>query len=127
MNNQKDIERRNYAFPVTVTAEDEKRTVEGYALLFDTASDGLSFVEIIERGALEGVKVIFFTLIPMFVGTLMGNFIIKHTPQPVPVYDVYGHVIDVPQENLFLIAGFLVLITLVPLYFAAKEHNKRIA
>lgn len=55
MNNQKDIERRNYAFPVTVTVEDEKRTVEGYALLFDTASDGLSFVEIIERGALEGV------------------------------------------------------------------------
>lgn len=55
MNNQKDIERRNYAFPVTVTGEDEKRTVEGYALLFDTASDGLSFVEIIERGALEGV------------------------------------------------------------------------
>ncbi|MBO7342731.1 MAG: HK97 family phage prohead protease [Alistipes sp.] len=55
MNNQKDIERRNYAFPVTVTGEDEKRTVEGYALLFDTASDGLSFVEIIERGALDGV------------------------------------------------------------------------
>lgn len=55
MNDQKDIERRNYAFPVTVTGEDEKRTVEGYALLFDTASDGLSFVEIIERGALEGV------------------------------------------------------------------------
>lgn len=55
MNNQKDIERRNYAFPVTVTGDEEKRTVEGYALLFDTASDGLSFVEIIERGALEGV------------------------------------------------------------------------
>lgn len=49
------IERRNYASPVNVVGEDEKRTVEGYALLFDTASDGLCFIEVIERGALDGV------------------------------------------------------------------------
>ena len=78
------------------------------------------------RGALEGVKVISFTLIPMFVGTLLGNVIIKNTPQPVPVYDVYGHIIDVPQENLFGIAGIMVLLTLIPLYFGAKEYRKRI-
>ena len=78
------------------------------------------------RGALEGMKVIFFTLIPMFVGTLVGNFIIKHTPQPLPVYDVYGHIIDVPQENLFGIAGIMVLLTLIPLYFGSKEYRKRV-
>jgi len=77
------------------------------------------------RGALEGMKVIFFTLIPMFAGTLIGNFIIKHTPQLTPVYDVYGHVIDVPQENLFGIAGIMVLLTLVPLYFGGKLYRKR--
>ncbi len=49
------IETRNYAFPVTVTGEEEKRTVEGYALLYDTPSDGLPFTEVIERGALDGV------------------------------------------------------------------------
>ena len=38
-----------------VTADDEKRTVEGYALLFNTKSDALPFEEIIERGALDGV------------------------------------------------------------------------
>ena len=78
------------------------------------------------RGALEGMKVIFFTLIPMFVGTLIGNAIIKNTPQDRILLDVYNNPIDVPQENLFLIAGFLVLITLIPLYFAAKEHKKRV-
>jgi len=78
------------------------------------------------RGQLEGVRVISFTLIPMFVGTLIGNVIIKNTPQDQILLDVYGNPIDVPQENLFLIAGFLVLITLVPLYFAAKEHKKRV-
>ena len=78
------------------------------------------------RGQLEGIRVISFTLIPMFVGTLIGNVIIKNTPQDQILLDVYGNPIDVPQENLFLIAGFLVLVTLIPLYFAAKEHKKRI-
>lgn len=38
-----------------VIADEEKRTVEGYALLFGVPSDGLSFEEVIERGALDGV------------------------------------------------------------------------
>lgn len=38
-----------------VIADEEKRTVEGYALLFGVSSDGLSFEEVIERGALNGV------------------------------------------------------------------------
>lgn len=47
---------RNVSFQVQVTGEnEEKRTVEGYALLFDTPSDGLSFTEVIKRGALDGV------------------------------------------------------------------------
>ena len=47
---------RNTSFQVQVTGEnEEKRTVEGYALLFDTPSDGLSFTEVIKRGALDGV------------------------------------------------------------------------
>lgn len=62
----------------------------------------------------------------MLIGTLVGNVIIKNTPQTDVKYDVYGHVIDVPQENLFLIAGIMVLVTLLPLYFAAKEYYRRI-
>ena len=38
-----------------ITSDEEKRTVEGYALLFETPSDGLGFAEKIERGALDGV------------------------------------------------------------------------
>lgn len=47
---------RNTAYAVQMTGEaEESRSVEGYALLFDTPSDGLSFEESIERGALDGV------------------------------------------------------------------------
>lgn len=36
-------------------AENGQPVVEGYAVVFDTPSDGLPFTEIIERGALDGV------------------------------------------------------------------------
>lgn len=54
MDEKKEI--RNTSFQVQVTGEEgDKRTVEGYALLFGVSSDGLSFEEVIERGALDGV------------------------------------------------------------------------
>lgn len=56
MNEKKEmLEQRNTISPVSVTEENEKRTVEGYAMLFDVKSDGLDFEEVIERGALDGV------------------------------------------------------------------------
>lgn len=79
------------------------------------------------RGQFEGVRIIFFVLLPMMVGTVLGNIIIKNTPQDEIIYDTYGHPIDVPQENLFLYAAILVLFALIPLYFAAKEYKKRLA
>ena len=46
---------RNTTFQVTANEENEKRTVEGYAMLFGVNSDNLGFEEVIERGALDGV------------------------------------------------------------------------
>ena len=79
------------------------------------------------KGQFEGVRVCFFTLIPMLIGTLIGNIIIKTTAQiGEPKYDNYGHLIEVPQENLFLFAGILVVFTLIPLFFANKAYKNRI-
>lgn len=49
--NKKEIRNTSYQ----VTGDNEKRTVEGYALLFGVRSDGLSFEEEIQRGSLDGV------------------------------------------------------------------------
>lgn len=79
------------------------------------------------KGQFEGVRVCFFTLIPMLIGTLIGNVIIKTTAQiGEPKYDTYGHLIEVPQENLFLFAGIMVIFTLIPLFFASKAYKNRI-
>ena len=78
------------------------------------------------RGQFEGIRSLFFTLIPMFIGTLTGGIIIKYTPQPVEVHDQYGHIIDVPQENLFLYSALMVLLTIIPLIFAWREFDKEL-
>lgn len=78
------------------------------------------------KGQFEGIRVLFFTLIPMLIGTLIGNVIIKKTAQGEPKYDDYGRLIEVPQENLFLYAAIIVIATLVPLFFGAKAYYKRI-
>lgn len=78
------------------------------------------------KGQFEGVRVLFFTLIPMLIGTLIGNFIIKHTAQGDPQYDSNGFLIEVPQENLFLWASIMVLLTFIPLIIGSKVYNKRI-
>ncbi|MDR1582073.1 MAG: HK97 family phage prohead protease [Prevotellaceae bacterium] len=48
---------RNTVSNVKVTGEEgeESRSIEGYAMLFDTPSTDLSFEEIVERGALDDV------------------------------------------------------------------------
>ena len=100
----------------------------GYVLITQTCTiwvKGLFPKE--SKGQFEGVRVLFFTLIPMLIGTLIGNLIIKTTAQlGTPNYDDYGHLIEVPQENLFLYAGIIVIFTLIPLFFAAKAYNKRV-
>ena len=100
----------------------------GYVLITQTCTiwvKGLFPKE--SKGQFEGVRVLFFTLIPMLIGTLIGNVIIKTTAQnEVPNYDDYGHLIEVPQENLFLYAGIIVIFTLIPLFFANKAYKKRV-
>lgn len=76
------------------------------------------------RGQFEGIRSLFFTLVPMLIGTLVGNIIIKNTSHEIQ-YDLYDNPIDIPQENLFLFAGLLVLVTVIPLGFAWKVYNDR--
>lgn len=49
------LEVRNTLGNVIRQADSESRMVEGYALLFETSSDGLNFEEVISRESLEGV------------------------------------------------------------------------
>ena len=72
------------------------------------------------RGQFEGIRIIFFVLIPMVVAPLISNPIIKRSGEFV---DEYGFTAYLPTNSLFLAGAILVPLTLIPLYFANKIHK----
>ena len=73
------------------------------------------------RGQFEGIRIIFYVLIPMIVAPLISNPIIKKSGEFV---DEYGFTEYLPTNTLFIAGVVLVLITLIPLIAANKEHRK---
>jgi MFS family permease len=77
------------------------------------------------RGQFEGIRVIAFTLIPMIVGTWIGNLVIRNGAGTV-VNDL-GITENIPTESVFLWAAILLLPSLIPLYAASKRYYKRVS
>ncbi len=73
------------------------------------------------RGQFEGIRIIFFVLIPMVVSPLISNPIIKKSGEFV---DEYGFTEYLPTNTVFLAGAILVPLTLIPLFFANREHRK---
>jgi len=73
------------------------------------------------KGQFEGVRIVFFVLIPMIVAPLISNPIIKKSGE---IVNDYGLTEYLPTEVLFMIAAPISLLTLIPLIFAAKYHRK---
>ena len=71
------------------------------------------------RGQFEGIRIIFYVLIPMVVAPLISNPIIKKSGEFV---DEYGFTEYLPTNTVFLAGFVIVLLTLIPLRCAAGEH-----
>ncbi len=76
------------------------------------------------RGTFEGVRCIFFVWVPMLIGTICGDMIIRAYSDN--IVDANGMAVNIPQQNLFLYASFVAALALLPLFFGAREYNKRI-
>jgi len=76
------------------------------------------------RGQFEGVRVLFFTLIPMLIGTVIGNVIVKNGAGS--VVNEYGITENIPTESIYLWAAILLMLVFIPLYFASKHYRVRI-
>ncbi len=77
------------------------------------------------KGQFEGLRVLFFTLIPMIVGTIIGNIVVRNGAGT--VVNDYGITENIPTELIFLVAAILIVLAFIPLYFAAKLYRKRLA
>ena len=76
------------------------------------------------RGQFEGIRVMFFTLIPMIIGTIIGNIIIKNGAGS--IVNEYGITENIPTESIYLWSALLVIIPIIPLIFGAKAYYKRV-
>ena len=72
------------------------------------------------KGQFEGFRIIFFVLIPWVVSPLIANPIIKSNGQ---ITDTNGMAAYLPTHVLFLISTVLIILTFVPLVFAARERK----
>ena len=76
------------------------------------------------KGQFEGVRILFYVLIPMVVAPLISNPIIMANGEFI---NAYGEAEYLPTHTLF-IAGIIVeLLAIIPTLFAKKFHDKRIA
>lgn len=76
------------------------------------------------RGQFEGIRVTFFTLLPMMIGTVIGNIIIKNGAGT--IVNQYGITENIPTESIYMWAAALVIFTFIPLYFAARMYRQRV-
>ena len=70
-------------------------------------------------GLFQGVRMIFSVLIPMVVGPVIGDAACQRAAQTI-INEANAEVI-VPAKNMFLWAGLVCIIALIPLYFLVKK------
>ena len=74
------------------------------------------------KGQFEGFRIVFFVLIPWVVSPFIANPIIKSNGK---ILDANGLEAYLPTHVLFLISMALILLTFVPLVFAARQRALR--
>ena len=76
------------------------------------------------RGQFEGIRITFFILLPMLIGTVIGNIIVKRGAGT--VINEFGLTENIPTEAIFHWALLLLVPIIIPLFFASRLYNKRI-
>lgn len=80
------------------------------------------------RGQFEGIRIIFFVLLPMIIGPLIANPIINTYGKEITLTYATGSIAGMaPTKLLFLVASFASCFAFIPLYFANKHYKKRIS
>lgn len=76
------------------------------------------------RGQFEGIRILFFVLIPMVIAPLISNPIIKKSGEFV---DENGFTAYLPTHTLLIVGAGLVLLTILPILKARKYRDTRTA
>ena len=78
------------------------------------------------KGQFEGIWILFFVLIPMIGGSLIGEAVVKTSGETF-VDAASGQTQYIPNGNIFFVGAAVILLTVIPALFAAKHFKKRLA
>ena len=76
------------------------------------------------KGQFEGIWILFFVLIPMIGGSLIGQAVVKTSGETF-VNAESGLTEYVPNGNVFLVGAAVILLSVIPFLLAAKYHRRR--
>ena len=78
------------------------------------------------RGQFEGIWILFFVLIPMIGGSLLGGHVVK-TGGETFLDAVSGQMQYIPNGNIFRAGCYVILLTLLPLLMAARVSRREVS
>lgn len=78
------------------------------------------------KGQFEGIWILFFVLIPMIGGSLIGQAVVKTSGETF-INEVSGQTEYIPNGNIFIVGAGVILLTLIPLIMTIRHHKKRVA
>jgi len=105
----------------------------GYVLFMETIMTwGKELYPEDQRGQFEGIKIIFFVLIPMIFGSLISNFMIRTFGKEMTYAKTVGEQLvtvteNVPNESLFIASLIIMVLSFIPLFFVNKLYKNRLA
>ena len=80
------------------------------------------FIPAGKAGLFQGIRMIFFVLIPMVLGPAIGDIACRNSM--ITYINEYGVETIVPAKSMFLYAAIVSVLTLVPLFFLIKKGFK---
>ena len=111
--------------------------IKGYQYLRDAIIMSIKDTELINavtkqlypkdsKGQFEGIWILFFVLIPMIGGSLIGEAVVKTSGETF-VDAASGQTQYIPNGNIFFVGAAVIILTVIPAVFAAKSFKKRMA
>lgn len=76
------------------------------------------------KGQFEGIWILFFVLIPMIGGSLIGQAVVKTSGETF-INETSGLYEYIPNGNVFLVGGLVVLLSIIPFAMTFKYHRER--
>ena len=98
-------------------------TVIGYIVLGILFNASIKdFIPVGKAGLFQGIRMIFFVLIPMVLGPALGDIACRGSA--ITYINEYGVETIVPAKSMFLYAAIVSVLALVPLFFLIKKGFK---